>query len=222
MKTLALAVMLAAAPAAPPPSTVMKTVPATLDPATGYILVRMGERAPDLWNVLQIAPYDPVLQDIRGEGRAKGNPVAKGADRTVSIGTKPFVAEGDHVRTYLVAVTPGLYVVQGGPTTCFCLGSYQFEVAAGRITDMGTIYIGPENGSSPWAALKPLRSTADIEERAYTVAEAMQVLPWRDSMSLPPGVSGLAREPARYTVAARFGNHAGQLLNRALPIEAGQ
>jgi hypothetical protein len=221
MKALVLAVSLVTATAAPA-ATVMKTVPATLDPASGYILVRMGERAPDLWNMLRIAPYDPVLQDIRGEGRAKGNPVAKGADRSVSIGAKPFIAEGDHVRTYLVAVTPGRYVIQSGPTTCFCLGSYQFEVAAGRITDMGTIHIGPENGSSPWAALKPLRSTADIEERAYTVAEAMQVLPWRESMSLPAGMSGLPRDPARYTVAARFGNHVGQLLNRALPIEGGQ
>jgi hypothetical protein len=199
-------------------ATPLKTVPTALNPASGYILVRVGERVPDVWNTLTIAPYDAALEDIRGKGRAKNNPVAKEADRGVLIGAKSFIAEGDHIRTYLVAVTPGHYVIQGGPTTCFCLGSYQFDVAAGRITDMGTIYLGPEDGTSPWAALKRLHSTPDIEERGYTVAEAMAVLPWRETMSLPMGVSELVREPARYTIAARFGNHDGQLLNRALPI----
>jgi hypothetical protein len=199
-------------------ATVMKSAPSALDPATGYILVRLGERGPGVWNTLTIVPYDAVLEDIRGKGRAKNNPVAKDADRSVVIGTKPFIAEGEHVRTYLVAVTPGHYVIQSGPTTCFCLGSYQFDVVAGRITDMGTIYLGPENGTSPWAALKRLHSSTDIEERGYTVAEAMALLPWRETMSLPAGVSVLSREPARYTAAARFGNHDGLLLNQALPI----
>jgi len=199
-------------------ATVMKVAPSALSPTSGYILVRLGERAPGVWNTLTIAPYDAALEDIRGKGRVKNNPVAKEADRSIVIGPKSFVGEGEHVRTYLVAVTPGHYVIQGGPTTCFCLGSYQFDVAAGRITDMGTIYLGPENGTSPWAALKRLHSTADIEERGYTVAEAMAVLPWRDTMGLPAGMAGLAREPARYAAATRFGNHDGQLLNRALPL----
>lgn len=198
---------------------VLRTPPPTLAPTGGYVLVRLGERAPDVWNPLTLAAYDEAAQDIRGKGRAKANAVPQGADRTVTIGAKPFIAEEGHVRTYLVALTPGRYVVQSGPTTCYCLGSYSFEVVAGRITDLGTIYLGPENGTSPWAQLKPLHSTADIEERGYTVADAMAVLPFRDGMSVPAAVAALLRQPADYRPAPRFGNHDGQLLNKALPLE---
>lgn len=200
-------------------SEVLKVPPAALNPASGYVLVRLGERAPDVWNPLTLAAYDDAAEDIRGKGRAKANAVPAGVDRSVTIGAKPFIAEEGHMRTYLVAVTPGRYVIQSGPTTCFCLGSYQFDVASGRITDLGTIHIGPENGSSPWAQLKPLHSTIDIEERGYTVADAMAVLPWREGMAVPASVAALPRAVAQYLPAKRFGNHEGQLLNRALPLE---
>jgi hypothetical protein len=198
----------------------LKVAPAQLDPAKAYVMVRMGERSPDLWNTLILSPYDEAAEDVRGKGRAKGNPVAKTADRMVVITTKPFIAEEDHVRTYLVSITPGKYVIAGGPTTCFCLGSYQFEAAVGQITDLGTIYIGPENGSSSWAALANLRSSPDIEARAYTVAEAIAIYPWKSGMPVPAALAALPKVPAIYTVAKRFGNHQGQLLNRALPLEA--
>ena len=183
------------------------------------MMVRMGERSPNLWNTLTLSPYDEATEDVRGKGRAKRNPVVKGADRAVIISTKPFIAEQDHVRTYLVAVTPGRYVIAGGPTTCFCLGSYQFDAAAGRITDLGTIYMGPENGTSSWAAVANLRSSPDIEARAYTVADAVAIYPWKAGMNVPPAITALAPIPAVYAVAKRFGNHQGQLLNRALPLD---
>lgn len=200
-------------------ATVQKVAPATLEPQTGYVLVRLGERSPDLWNTLTLAAYDDAAQDVRGKGRAKTNPVAKGQDAAVTIGPKSFLAEEGHVRTYLVAVTPGRYVIQNGPTTCFCLGSYQFDVAPGRITDMGTIYLGPENGTSPWAQIRALHSAPDIEARGYTVADAMAVLPAGAAAAVPPVLAALPRAPARYLPATRFGNHQGQLLNRALPLE---
>ncbi len=224
MSTLRYAALLAALTLAAPAraAEAMKMVPAALDPARGYVLVRMGERAPELWNLLSIAAYDDKAEDLRGKGRAKANPVVKGADRAVVIGPKPFIAADAHVRIYLVAVTPGRYVIAGGPTTCYCLGSYQFDVAPGRITDMGTVYIGAENGSSPWAALSQLRSSPDIEERGYTIADAMAVVPWQESMGMPDGIAALPRDAASFAPARRFGNHGGQLLNRALPIGGGK
>lgn len=213
---LAAAVLLATPAAA---SEVLKAAPPALDPARGYVLVRLGERSPEVWNPLTLAAYDEVAEDVRGKGRAKANALPAGADKSVTIGPKSHLAEEGHIRTYLVAVTPGRYVIQSGPTTCFCLGSYQFDVPAGRITDLGTIHIGPENGSSPWAQLKPLHSTLDIEERGYTVADAMAVLPPSPAASVPAALAALPREAVRYLPARRFGNHDGQLLNRALPLE---
>ncbi len=196
----------------------VKKIPASLDANRAYLLVRVGERSPDLWNTISVMRYDEKLEDIRGLGRAKTNPVAKGEDKSIFIGPKAHLLELDHVRTYLVAVTPGRYVLTGGPTTCNCLGSFQFDASAGQMTDLGTIYIGPENGSSPWKDLSGLRSSPDIEERGYTVADAMIIHPATSASSLPEGMQTLPRLIANYLPASRFGNHSGQLLNKSLPL----
>lgn len=199
-----------------------REAPVQLDSAKAYVLVRMGERIPGLWNTLTLSPYDETAQDIRGKGRAQGNSMPARTDRSVTVGAGGQIAEANHVRTYLMELTPGRYVLSDSPTTCFCLGSYQFEAGAGKITDLGLIYIGAENGSSPWAVISRIRSSPDIEDRGYTVADAMAIYPWRPSMPDPAGIAALPREGAVYTAAPRFGNHNGHLLNRALPLVTGQ
>lgn len=196
----------------------LKAAPPALDPSRGYVLVRLGERTPNVWNFLTLAPYDDKAEDIVGKGRAKAHQLAVGADKLVTISAKPFIAEEAHVRTYLVAVTPGRYVLASSPTTCFCLGSYAVDVAAGRVTDLGSIYIGAENGSSPWAALSKLHSSPDIESRGYTVADAMAIAPAKSETKVSL-LGALPRIAAEYVSAPRFGNHSGLLINRALPLE---
>jgi hypothetical protein len=200
----------------------LKSAPTALDSGRAYILVRLGERSPDLWNTLTLAPYDEKVEDIRGKGRAKANAPAKTDDKLIVIGPKPFLAEENHIRTHLIAITPGHYVIAAGPTTCFCLGSYQFDAVGGKISDLGTIYIGLENGTSTWKALSQLRSSPDIEERGYTIAEAMAVYPYAATMATPVALQSLPRVAVGYAPAARFGNHYGKLLNRALPLGGGQ
>jgi hypothetical protein len=200
----------------------LATAPTTLDPARAYVLVRIGERVPGALNLLMLSPYDDLAQDLRGRGRAKDNPVPRGADERVLVGRDKPLEGGAHLTTYLVAVTPGLYVLSNTQTTCFCLGSYQFEAAAGRIIDLGTVYFGPENGTSPWAVLARLRSSPDIEDTPYTVADAIAVYPFKEGMSVPQSVVALPRESAAYLPAPRFGNHYGRLVNKALPLGGGQ
>lgn len=197
--------------------------PTMLDASKAYVLVRIGERGPKgLLGTLMLSPYDAEAQDIRGRGRAKGNPLPPKADDKVVIGPGKALAAADHVATYLVALTPGRYVVSNSPTTCFCLGSYQFEAEAGKVTDLGLIYIGPENGTSPWAVLARLRSSPDIEDLGYTVADAMAIYPWKEGMSVPASIAALPRQAANYRPALRFGNHHGKLVNRAMPLGGGQ
>jgi hypothetical protein len=218
MKRMILATALAALSAPSLGADVLKVAPTGLDAARGYVLVRLGERTPDVWNYVTLAPYDEAAEDLRGRGRAKANAVPKGADKLVQIGAKPFLAEEPHVRTYIVVLTPGRYVIASSPTTCFCLGSYSVDVAAGKITDLGSIYIGAENGSSPWAALSKLHSSPDIETRGYTVADAMAIVPAGDDMAAPASLAALPRVAADYRPVRRFGNHTGLLVNRALPL----
>jgi hypothetical protein len=209
-----------AAPAPALAADQLKVAPTGLDPTRGYVLVRLGERGPKVWNFMSIAAYDEKAEDLAGKGRAKASPVPKGADKAVVIREKPFLAEADHVRTHLVALTPGRYVIASSPTTCFCLGSYSFEVQPGKVTDLGHVYIGAENGSSPWAALSKLHSSPDIEARGYTVADAMAIVPAKADTPVPAELAALPRVPAEFKPVRRFGNHSGQLINRALPLEA--
>lgn len=216
------ALLLAAAAASVPAHAAdqLKVAPASLDPARGYVLVRLGERSPGLWNFLSIAPYDEAAEDLAGKGRAKARPVPKGADKAVVIREKPFLAEAGAHRTHLVALTPGKYVIASSPTTCFCLGSYSIDVRPGAITDLGHVYLGAENGSSPWAAISKLHSAPDIEARGYTVADAMAIVPATAETAVPVGLAALPRAAAEYKPVRRFGNHSGQLINRALPLGA--
>ena len=218
MKRLLLAAAIALSPVPAVAADALKVAPPSLDPARGYVLVRLGERTPDVWNHLTLAPYDDKAEDVRGRGRAKANAVPKGADKQVMIGVKPFIAEEPHVRTYVVALTPGRYVIASSPTTCFCLGSYSVDVAAGKLTDLGSIYMGAENGSSPWAALAKLHSSPDIETRGYTVADAMAIVPAKADTAVPATLAALPRVAAEYRPVPRFGNHSGLLVNRALPL----
>lgn len=216
---LALLFGLAMAVAPAPAAEVLKLAPASLDSKQAYLLVRLGKRDEKVWNLVSFYRYDPEAEDLRGKGRSKGNPVPKGEDKAAVVDSKPFLAEEGNVRTYLVAVTPGRWVIASSPTTSFSLGSLQFDLKAGEITDLGTLYMGPENGSSIWPKLAGIRSAPDIEKRGYTVADAMLAEPAGASTPVPASISALPRRPAGYRPARRFGNHSGQMINAVLPLE---
>lgn len=214
------AAALSAAPATPAVAAEMlKVAPTALDPKLAYILVRLGKRDEKVWNLVSFYRYDAQAEDLRGKGRAKANPVPKGEDKAAVVAAKPFLAEDGNIRTYLVAVTPGRWVVASSPTTTYSLGSYQFDAKPGEITDLGTLYMGAENGSSIWPRLAALHSAPDIEKRAYTVADALLIEPVSAVTAVPPALSALQRRPAAWMRAPRFGNHSGQMINAAIPLE---
>jgi hypothetical protein len=223
MSRLALALLAAAlavpAAAPAPAAETLKAAPAALDPKLAYLLVRLGKRDEKVWNLISFYRYDPKAEDLRGKGRAKANPVAKTEDKAAVVGPKPFLAEDGNIRTYLVAVTPGRWVIASSPTTSYSLGSYQFDAKAGEVTDLGTIYMGPENGSSIWPKLAGIHSAPDIEKRAYTVADAMLVEPATSATPVPASLVALPRKPAGFLPAPRFGNHSGQMINAVLPLQ---
>jgi hypothetical protein len=197
----------------------LKVAPAALDPKLAYLLVRLGKRDEKVWNLVSFYRYDPKAEDLRGKGRAKANPVPQGEDKAAVVEPKPFLAEEGNIRTYLVALTPGRWVIASSPTTSFSLGSWQFDAKAGEITDLGTLYMGAENGSSIWPKLAAIHSAPDIEKRAYTVADALLVEPATAATPVPAGLAALPRNPANFLPAPRFGNHSGQMINAVLPLE---
>ena len=221
--SIAILAALLALPASAPlrAAEVLKIAPASLDPKTSYILVRLGKRDEKVWNLVSFYRYDPESEDLRGKGRAKGNAVPGGEDKAAVVGPKSFLAEDGNIRTYLVALTPGRWVIASSPTTSYSLGSYQFDSKAGEIVDVGTLYMGAENGSSIWPKLAEIHSAPDIEKRAYTVADALLVEPATAATPVPAALSALPRRPAEFLPAPRFGNHSGQMINAALPLQSG-
>jgi hypothetical protein len=81
--------------------------------------------------------------------------------------------------------------------------------------------MGAENGSSIWPRLAAIHSPPDIEKRAYTVADALLVEPAAAATPVPAALSALPRRPAEFRAAPRFGNHSGQMINAALPLDGG-
>ena len=151
MKRLALLAAFAFALTAPAAGAkTLKQVPPALNPAKAYILVEYkllknpfanfpgSRKTMPLQTGLAFGRYDPALADIRGMGKATGNPVPAGEQPIEGFRSKAL-AKGPATRLMLIEVEPDLWVVQGWGNTSFSLGSYAFELAPGTVTDLGVV-----------------------------------------------------------------------------------
>ncbi len=168
-----------------------------------------------LWPSIQIAPFDVAANEFAGEGESEKS-VARAMSKAFYIQPKRFVFEDDEFRHYLVAITPGTYVIGGTPSTCFCWGSKRFTVEAGRAYNMGTVYVATENGLSYWPDFADFQTSSDLSERGL-ITDTMK-LDAPDAGEAPPQVIGdFDFVPVAYDDAAFFGNHYGRLVNRMIP-----
>lgn len=207
----------------------LKTGPVVIDPALGYVLVRIGPtrgdkgKAQNLW----IWRYDPERGEIRTLGKKDPSRIPKGEDAGAYFGDRPFMIN-DEGSVFITSVTPGEWVIHGTETTCLCLGSYAFTVKAGEITDLGTVLIARENGKSDVPALAEQTLAEDLLDRGFVVNDVVQVRPAADGDSLPPEVASLPIVRAQLTEDVRFPNRGptrylfpgGLLINRALGLPA--
>ena len=205
----------------------LKKGPVAIDPALGYVLVRLGPtvgkkgKAPTFY----IWRFDPATNELRFRKSSSLNPVLKGEDESAFFGDRPFAFDMTRA-TFLSSLTPGDYVMHGTESTCFCLGSYRFTVKPGEITDIGTVMIGAEDGTSPVPALAAHKLADDLIARGFLVPSIMAVTPATDDAPLPDEVRGLPVTRARLVADVRFWNRgptrmlsrAGLLVNRAVDL----
>ena len=225
---LAGAALIATAPAADAAKG-LKPGAVTLDPALGYVLVRIGPtngkkfRSPALY----LWRFDPTTNEVRTRRKKDPARVAKGEDDSVVLGDRVFLA-GDRTSVYIASITPGEWVVHGSYKTCLCLGSYRFTVAPGQVTDIGTVLIASEAGGLYVPGLERAPLAPDLEERPYAVPEAIMVRAATDADVLPPEVAGLPLKRAELVPDIRFTNrgnlrylyYSGILVNRAVGLPA--
>jgi len=198
----------------------LKSLPATRDPAMAYVLVelRNHDDAKLPGNII-LARYDPVGGDVRGGLRSPASKLAKGASVRVSVRSKPLVkTEGG--RLYLLALEPDTWVIEGAGGTAFSLGSKSFVARAGEVVDLGVLTPRGDypEGEGPYRltagkvakiallgpfAKQPKPVPAMVEMRSREASD----------MAIPVSLRAAAK-PASFQEGAKFGNYLGVVVNR--------
>jgi hypothetical protein len=198
-----------------------------LDPALGYVLVRIG---PTLGkkrkaSTLYLLRFDPATNEVRTRRRKDPARVPKGEDDSVALGDRVFLA-GEDSSVFMASITPGEWVIHGSYKTCLRLGSYRFTVAPGVITDIGTVLIASEatGYDVPGLTREPIAS--DLEDRPYAVPDDIVIKPATSADALPGEVAKLSVIRAELIPDIRFTNrgnlrylyYGGILINRAIGL----
>lgn len=211
----------------------LKKVPASLSPTKAYVLVEYqlqknpmasfpgSSKTIPLMSGLTLARYDARLQDVRGLGRAKSNPVAAGKTAQEVFRNRPVV-KGPQSRLFLLEVEPDVWVVQGYGNTSFSLGSYSFELRPGVVTDLGVVSAEPD-----WAEGQKQATVGSVLSAAFLgpFAKRPDVAPLRATFR-PRTVAdlqvpaGLTVVPVQFQGNATFGNYLGGLVNRIEGVNA--
>jgi hypothetical protein len=198
-----------------------------LDPALGYVMVRIG---PTVGKKFRSSPlylwrFDPLTSEVRTKRKKDPARVPKIEDDSVSLGDRVFVA-GERTSVFLSSITPGDWVIHGSVKTCLCLGSYRFTVKPGEITDLGTVLIQSEAGGIDVPELRLESMSMDLLERPYAVPEAIFVKAAAEGDMVPAEVKDLVIKRAELVSDVRFANRAGLrylyygglLVNRAVGL----
>jgi hypothetical protein len=126
---------------------------------------------------------------------------------------------------YMMEVQPGTYIYHGpiffDPQngyvgTCFCMGSVQFEVKAGFVTDLGNFLTEGPNASDD---VKVPTSAIIVPNSMFgaTKIEARQGI-GKAVFGLPDSLKGWPSVVADFRASAKSDNHFGVMVSRMPPI----
>ena len=136
---------------------------------------------------------------------------------------KPWTFDADRDRAcFLTAITPGFWVVGSVGNTALSMGSYGFDVAPGKITHVGTILVGAEDGTSTIPEIAGAKISDDLLDYGTFSKQLISwTIVWRppvqddlpENLSTYPAV--LATAPQR---DVRFDNYISALVGRAADL----
>ncbi|NJC33251.1 hypothetical protein GGR88_000725 [Sphingomonas jejuensis] len=178
--------------------------------ARRHVAAERGEREPSV-----TAPLLP-LNMIHG-------PVPRrweGAEVGIRSMSGRALDRGERLRTYLIEVAPGGYVVAGiaprdmSGGTCLCMGSVRFDAPAGQVVDLGTFRFNGDAVPDDRRAAAGFLADPELSLRPTLMA----IEPSGMMTERPQHVAGATVVPARYTASGRFPNLYGMMVSRLAPI----
>lgn len=137
------------------------------------------------------------------------------SDNFVTVWGGRVFDKGGPKTAHLIAVPPGTYRLYGqifeagGTGFCLCMGSVQFDAAAGTITDMGTMR---------YPKAEALKDKVDPSWNGLTPGKGgltvMRVEPADAKTYIPPKLASLPRVAASYRAAGKIDNFFGVMVDR--------
>lgn len=220
----------------------LRVPPMSLDPDKAYLLFRSSRvraiehtfmRVPSrariaVWKAARQVAYDAALPGL--QKKAKGGHVPSieefafeygEADNIFSTDTDRFLLDGAYLRTFLLEVPPGEYVIYGVSVggrvliTCNCLGTVAFTAYPGTITNVGTLYAGTVHNQSP---LAPLESNVGPSMSRYGWIMGQALVPPAKGEVVPEALRIFPLEPADMRAVAPFHDRFAASINRLAPI----
>ncbi|MGC6331174.1 hypothetical protein [Rhizorhabdus sp. FW153] len=249
--TIALALLASTSPVALPAREAkgvieLRAVPVALDPSKAYLLFRSSRaksgmlgientfvRVPSLaeteaWLSARKVAYEAALPDLHK--KAKGEPVPTidefsfdydGPDNSFSTHTDRFLVDGAELRTFLLEVPAGEYVVYGVSVggraliTCNCLGTVAFDARPGVIVNIGTLYADKVHKQSP---LTQLESNVGPSMFRYGWIMGQALVPPKNGEPTPEVLRTFPVENARFRAIGPFHDRHAVNVNRLAPI----
>lgn len=197
------------------------------DPAKGYLLVRVGPNKSAKGNPPLVGFMRLDVKLTRADSVPNSEELKEILANIVVAGGKNALDVSGDASIYLAEANPGYWVIShahGGVPTIMSLGTYGFKIRPGEITYVGTIYSGPEDGTSPVSEIARSKISDDLISygtvSSMLKSSAIYIIPPNAADEMPSEVSTLTVRPAELEPDIRFENFGRGLVNRVLNLPA--
>lgn len=134
---------------------------------------------------------------------------------------KPWITRPeDDTACFLMAVNPGRWVIGSVNNTVFALGSYGFDIEPGKITHVGTVISGFEDGKSKYPEIAKSKLSSDLLGRGLINSKMTSTFILRppNEAEFPPELRAYPWTLSKTIEDVRFENYAAALVGRAAEL----
>ena len=246
---VALLILLAPAPAIAREArgvTALKLAPAALDPAKAYLLLRTSRAKSGIFSLEHVflripteaetaayqaakkLAFDKALPELTKKAKDGKVPTIDefafdydGPENAFNTKNGNFLVDGAEMRTLLLEVPAGTYVLygsslgSGGLVTCNCLGTVKFEAKPGQITNLGSLYVDKVHKPSP---VPHLEDNVGPSMFSYGFIFGQGLVPAAANDPVPDQLKAFPVVLAEYHAVGLFHEPGAGSINRLAPV----